>query len=80
MQDVSDVIEVAFAVESTQARYQKAHDMIRPYVVGEQGEQAGYTHLSSDQAFDDALTYLLDHVQQRRDDALEFLALYLNQQ
>ena len=70
---VQETIETAFAVEPTQARYQAAHDLIAPYVVGDDGEQPGYTLLADPQDFYDELDYLLDHVVQRREAVLEFL-------
>jgi hypothetical protein len=73
---VRDTIESAFALESAQARFQAAHDLIAPYVVGPDGEQPGYTHLPDAQAFDDSLQELFDHVVQRQDAAQEFLSTY----
>lgn len=70
---VRQTIETAFAVAPTQARYQAEHDLIAPYVVGDEGEQPGYTFLSDPQEFEDGLQYLLDHVQQRQDAAINFL-------
>lgn len=55
-------------------RYQALHDMIAPYVVGEQGEIEGYTLLSSPGSFDTALTSLIEHVAQRHTLAEQFLA------
>ncbi len=70
---VRETIEGAFAVEPTQARFQAAHDLIAPYVVGTEGEQTGYTFLSDPQEFYTGLDDLLEHVVQRREAALEFL-------
>jgi len=70
---VRETVEGAYAVESTQARFQAAHDLIAPYVVGAEGEQTGYGFLSDPQQFYDALDELLAHVAQRQEAALEFL-------
>ena len=70
---VREVIDGAFAVEPTQERLQAAHDLIEPYVVGADGEQAGYTFLAGTEAFDTELDSILDHVANRREAALDFL-------
>ena len=70
---VRETIEGAFAVAATQARLQAAHDLIAPYVVGTNGEQAGYSFLASSQEFYDALDDLLDHVVDRNAATLQFL-------
>ena len=44
------------APTALQARLQAAHALIAPYVVGETPEQAGYTFLSTPQAFEDAFS------------------------
>ena len=46
--------------------------MIAPYVVGDEGEQEGYTFTSS-YAFEAELDVLLDHAERRREAVLEFL-------
>jgi spore coat protein CotH len=45
--------------------YQNAHDLIYEYVVGENGEQAGYTLLNSQADFINSLDYLNSHVESR---------------
>lgn len=64
----------AFAIEPTKAMYQKAHSLIRPYVVGTDGEQSDSTLLSSPQAFETALDGLNTHLQARHAAAEAFLA------
>lgn len=54
-----------FNAATMQAIYQNAHDLIYDYVVGDEGEQVGYTHLSSDDAFINSLDYLNTHVENR---------------
>ncbi len=71
---VGETIESAFAVESTQARFRAAHEMVEPYVVGADGEIPGHTFLNDPAEFYDELDYLLDHVENRRDAVLDFLA------
>ncbi len=71
---VREASEGAFAVDRAQTRFQAAHDLIAPYVVGADGEQSGYTFVSDPQQFDDALDELLEHVVKRQEAALEFLA------
>ena len=72
---VQQTIEGPFAVDSTRARYQAEHDLIAPYVVGEEGEKPGYTLLSDPEEFYDGLDYLLNHVAERRETTLEFLEI-----
>ncbi len=73
---VRQASEGAFAVDRAQARFQAAHDLIAPFVVGSDGEQPGYTFVSDPQEFDNALSELLGHVVQRQEAALEFLAAH----
>lgn len=42
--------------DTFQARLRAAHELIAPYVVGENAEQQGYTFISSPQVFEDSLT------------------------
>ncbi|MFY0571237.1 CotH kinase family protein [Archangium lansingense] len=44
------------APDALQARMREAHELIAPYVVGENAEQAGYTFISNAQAFEDSLS------------------------
>jgi len=70
---VEETAEGAFEPEKIKAKYKEAHDLIRPYVVGEQGETQGYTFLNSPEDFDDALEYLTTHVEKRYNEALQFM-------
>ncbi len=63
----------AFAIEPTQAMYQKAHNLIRPFVVGSDGEQKDSTLLSSPEAFETSLEQLNTHLQARHAAADTFL-------
>jgi spore coat protein H len=55
-------------------RFQSAHDLIAPYVTGDNGEQSGYSFISSKETFDSALVSLKNHVTQRQSDVAAFLA------
>lgn len=70
---VQETVDGAFAVEPTQARYQAAHDLIAPYVVGSEGELPGYTFLSDSQEFYEGLDELVAHLAQRHEAVLECL-------
>ncbi len=70
---VRETAEGAFEPEKMKARYQEAHDLIRPYVVGDEGETEGYTFLNSSEDFDTGLEYLFNHVENRSDAAMQFL-------
>ncbi len=61
-QYVEAVVAGAFDVEAFQTRIQAEHDLIRPYVVGADGELPDYTHLPKPAYFDLSLEYLMQHV------------------
>ncbi|MDY6973598.1 MAG: CotH kinase family protein, partial [Thermodesulfobacteriota bacterium] len=71
---VHDTIEGAFFVTRSQTRLINAHDLISPFVVGHDGEQNGHTLLAGPEDFGIELDNLLDHVAQRRNEALQFLS------
>jgi len=60
--------------ETYPARFQQAHDLIAPFVVGEDGEIAQHTQLSSPQAFEEAHQALLVHPATRAKAVADFLA------
>lgn len=62
---VAETINGAFEPTQIAATYQELHDLIAPYVVGENGENEGYTNLSSPGAFDTALVELIEHASER---------------
>lgn len=70
---VEETINGAFEPAKMAAIYQTYHDLIAPYVVGENGEQPGYTLLSSASEFETALATLIDHASQRHAAAQEYL-------
>lgn len=53
---------------SMEARFNAAHALIKPYVVGPEGEIPGYTFLASPAAFDDGLASVITHVKERKAD------------
>jgi hypothetical protein len=56
------------------AKMRRMHEMIRPYVVGPEGENATYSSLSNGEPeFDKALTDLLTHISNRQTALKEFL-------
>jgi spore coat protein H len=70
---VEDTINNVFIPTEMAERYTALHEMIAPYVAGVNGEIDNYTFLSSDEAFENALTDLIDHVQRRYEVAIEYL-------
>lgn len=70
---VSMVIDEAFVPEKMEALYTRYHNLISPYVVGEDGERTGYTHLKDPQNFIDSLDTLISHASSRYDAVVEFL-------
>lgn len=72
-EEVRKALNGAFEKSKTRQRYQAAHDLIRPYVVGEEGETSDATLLSSPEAFDPALQTLFDHLDSRHAAAETFL-------
>ena len=71
---VNEFISGAFSVEHAEALCQEAHDLIEPYVVGENGEQKGYTNLNKPQYFDKGLSEILTQIETRQEVARDFLA------
>lgn len=71
---VEDTVNGAFEPAKMAATYQELHDLVQPYVTGDNGEIEGYTSLSSPDAFDQALDDLIDHAQSRYDAAEAYLA------
>ncbi len=71
---VEKVINESFDPEEMAALYTKNHDLISPYVVGDEGEQAGFTHLKDPQDFIDSLETLTNHASSRYNEVMTFLA------
>lgn len=73
VQYVDETINGAFEPTKMEATYQALHDLIAPYVVGENGEQPDYSYLNSSAEFDTALTTLINHVNERYAVAQEYV-------
>lgn len=71
---VKTALTSTFALEATRQRYRTAHALIRPYVIGPQGEQPDATLLSSPAAFEASLKQLETHLENRHRAAQMFLA------
>lgn len=73
-----DYVAQAAAVEyepvAAAKRFQAAHDLIAPYVVGPEGEIEGYTFLPSDAAFEGSVTDLVAHANGRQTAVADYLA------
>jgi len=61
----ADVVDGPFEPSKMIARYCYLHGLIEPYVTGADGENSGYTFLSSSMDFYSALDDLIAHVQER---------------
>lgn len=72
-EELQRALNGAFAKVTTMQRYQTAHDLIRPYVTGENGETSESTLLSSPEAFVPALQTLFNHLESRHEAAEAFL-------
>jgi spore coat protein CotH len=70
---VGETIEKTFYPDRMRPIYKAAHEMIRPYVVGDEGEVSGYTLLRDKENFDKGLDYLNKHVQDRLEAAQKFI-------
>jgi spore coat protein H len=68
---VSGAINGAFNPAKMTTTYQTLHDLIAPYVAS---EIVGYTNLFSVEAFDNSLTELINHVNERYAAAQEYLS------
>ena len=55
-----------FTESAMNALFDKYHNLISPYVIGANGEQANYTHLTNSASFTSALASLKTHVSTRR--------------
>lgn len=73
IKNIDDISRNAFNIAKTKDRYQKAHDLIKPYVVGNDGEQEGYTLLQSKDAFEKSIEELNKHLESRHEIAKQLL-------
>ncbi len=72
---VEETVGKVFYPERMILIYTEAQELIRPYVVGDSGENSGYTFLRTETAFDVELDYLINHVGSRFNEAQEFIIL-----
>ncbi len=70
---VAAAVSQAFEPAAMESTYRRLHALIRPYVVGAEGEWSGYTFVASAAAFDAALTTLIKHAQTRYQAVQAFL-------
>jgi spore coat protein H len=71
---VGETVATVYEPATAAARFQAAHDLIAPYVVGAEGEVAGRTFLTTPTAFEEANAALLAHPTTRSQEVAEFLA------
>lgn len=71
---IQEVIENTFYPEKMIPLYQELHDLIQPYVIGSSAEIDGYTNLTSEIAFNNALNSLIKHTNNRYQAAKAYLA------
>ncbi|MDD1727932.1 MAG: CotH kinase family protein [Methanospirillum sp.] len=71
---VEKFINGAFDPGTVKTLYTHDHDLISQYVIGEDGEQKGYTLLKSPEEFTVSLDSLISHAASRYADGMEYLA------
>lgn len=74
LEDLEEVATTVFSPERMADIYETNHNLIEPYVTGDEGETDGYTNLSSPEAFDASLDELIEHVNSRYDAVMEYLS------
>jgi spore coat protein H len=75
-QEMRTALDGCFNEAAVTAKIRRLHELIRPYVVGTEGESSAYTYLSNGAAeFNQALTTLLDHVNSRQIAARNYLGM-----
>ena len=68
------VVTTSFEPTDMEETYRYYHALIEPYVIGPDGEQAGYTHLRSAEAFEASLDELIEHAYDRHDAVMDYLS------
>lgn len=71
---VAEAADTVYEPTRAKERFTKARALIEPYVVGDEGEQTGYTHLASPTAFTDAHGKLQEHPARRAAAVADYLA------
>ena len=72
--DILEIVNYVFYPDYMQPMYEAAHELIRPYVLGPEGEIEGHSLLPVPVAFETALTYLNTHVEERYTEAMTFIS------
>jgi len=70
---LDQTITNSFTPDVLTAKITYYHDLIQPYITGENGENSGYTNISSPEAFENAYQELLSYVNERYDETIAFL-------
>lgn len=70
---LNHVIDSAFEPSKMTVKYQYYQNLIREYVIGANGEQDGYTFISSVSDFNEAIQDLINHVNSRFDAVKNYL-------
>lgn len=73
LQEVENFTETVFVPESMRTVYENYRELLEQYVVGDSGEQEGYTFLSNDADFNTAIDILIQHVSNRNAVVQEYL-------
>ena len=71
---VRDFIDGAFSEVDLIERLEYEHELIRPYVIGDYREQAGFSLIRRPEHFEISFQRIIEHIRQRHVDAREFLS------
>ena len=74
LEDLEEVVTTVISPDEMTAVIEANHDLIEPYVTGDEGETDGYTNLSSPEAFNASVDELIEHVNSRYDAVMEYLS------
>lgn len=72
-QSIKKFIEGAFLPSVVSNRFTKAHNLVKPYVIGEDGEIEGYSFLSNSSEFELSLKELIEFAERRKTEAEDFI-------
>lgn len=71
---IEETIQNVFYPDRMKEIYNTLHELIRPYVLNDDGEIIeGYTLLTDGASFDSSFEYLSNHVESRYDEATQFI-------
>jgi spore coat protein H len=70
---LKDFLENTLSDAALKAKFQTAHDLIAPYVIGAEGELAGHTALENPSAFTSSVSSIQAHIDERVNAVSEFL-------